>query len=336
MIIDRRMGWTASAHKEEIGMNRHLWICVLLLLFAGTAQATNPPSISAVGVPYPSLSTPLRIRGVIYSTGIVPYGPVGTPVTITGSNFGTNVGTVTFRATQNGAVTASVITWTDTKVTLTVPSGAVTGGVAVTVAGQSSNASPFIVTPGSYGANCPTTIYTPTTILTASLPNGAPNKAYSATLSASGGTAPYNWSVVAGSLPDGVSLTASTGAVSGRPTSTSSATITFQVADSYWYTATKSLSIVIVANPHINSISPTSGLAGTLVTLQGTGFGDVQGDSILAFGGVATPAAQWSDTALGFYVPYQASSGSVTVTVAGVTSNSLGFTVSGSLSCPAN
>src|SRR5688572_13963446 len=50
-------------------------------------------------------------------------------------------------------------------------------------------------------------INTPVTITTASpMPNATEDTNYSQTLTASGGTAPYNWSIVSGSLPSGLSL----------------------------------------------------------------------------------------------------------------------------------
>ena len=48
------------------------------------------------------------------------------------------------------------------------------------------------------------------------------------TLAATGGTTPYTWSVSAGSLPAGLTLTAETGVISGTPTT--AATSTFTVA----------------------------------------------------------------------------------------------------------
>ncbi|MBI5684217.1 MAG: putative Ig domain-containing protein [Verrucomicrobia bacterium] len=49
------------------------------------------------------------------------------------------------------------------------------------------------------------------------LPGGGPGVAYSQTLAASGGSAPYNWTVVSGRLPAGLVL-ASNGIISGTPT----------------------------------------------------------------------------------------------------------------------
>ena len=67
---------------------------------------------------------------------------VGSPVTIDGSGFGTNPGsgTVTF----NG-VAATPQKWTTSSITVSVPAGATTGPVVVTVTGASSNAVTFKV-----------------------------------------------------------------------------------------------------------------------------------------------------------------------------------------------
>jgi hypothetical protein len=66
---------------------------------------------------------------------------------------------------------------------------------------------------------------------TSPLPAGEIKVPYSQTLTASGGTPPYTWSVSAGSsLPSGLTLS-STGAISGLPSSSGSFSITIQVAD---------------------------------------------------------------------------------------------------------
>jgi len=63
-------------------------------------------------------------------------------------------------------------------------------------------------------------------IMTASLPNGTMGTAYSATLTAVG-TAPFTWSVSSGKLPQGLSLNAQSGVISGTPYA--SGTFTFEI-----------------------------------------------------------------------------------------------------------
>src|ERR1700681_2498401 len=70
---------------------------------------------------------------------------------------------------------------------------------------------------------------TPPVVTTTSLPNGTVNAAYSATLTASGGTTPYSWSISTGALPAGLALASSTGVISGTPTATGTTNFTVQV-----------------------------------------------------------------------------------------------------------
>ena len=69
-------------------------------------------------------------------------GAVGTSVTISGVNFGGSQGTSTVRF--NGTSTTP-ISWSTTSIVVTVPSGAATGNIVVTVGGQNSNGSLFTV-----------------------------------------------------------------------------------------------------------------------------------------------------------------------------------------------
>jgi hypothetical protein len=89
---------------------------------------------------------------------------------------------------------------------------------------------------GCGGSSNNTTITkTPSTlaITTSSLQNGQVGVAYSATLAATGGTAPYSWTLASGSLPAGLVLNASSGAIAGTPTATANASpLTFKVTDS--------------------------------------------------------------------------------------------------------
>ena len=74
----------------------------------------------------------------------------------------------------------------------------------------------------------------PLQITTASLPSGSAGQAYSQSVTASGGSAPYAWSVSAGTLPTGLSLTqgSPSATLSGTPTSSGSYSFTLRAADS--------------------------------------------------------------------------------------------------------
>ena len=99
------------------------------------------------------------------------------------------------------------------------------------------------------------------TITTASLPGGTVGTAYDATLAASGGAPPYTWSISAGSLPAGLTLS-SGGAISGTPTAAGTSNFTVQVTDSEATpaTVTKDLSITIVNPLQITTSSLPKGV----------------------------------------------------------------------------
>jgi large repetitive protein len=96
-------------------------------------------------------------------------------------------------------------------------------------------------------------------VSTASLPSGYVGTSYSQTLTATGGATPYSWSVTSGSLPAGLSLNASTGAITGTPTAAGGSTFTVQVQDSNSFTATQSLSIIVYSLPSISTTSLSGG-----------------------------------------------------------------------------
>ena len=79
-------------------------------------------------------------------------------------------------------------------------------------------------------------------------PSGVVGTAYSDTLTAAGGTTPYTWSISAGSLPAGLKLNASTGVVSGTPTTAGTASFTAKVTDAKGKTATFATSITILSS----------------------------------------------------------------------------------------
>jgi hypothetical protein len=69
-------------------------------------------------------------------------------------------------------------------------------------------------------------------ITTGTLPAGRQHVAYSSTLGATNGTAPYHWKIKTGTLPAGLTLNPSTGTISGTPAFTGRYTFTIQVKDS--------------------------------------------------------------------------------------------------------
>src|SRR5579862_1541518 len=82
-------------------------------------------------------------------------------------------------------------------------------------------------------------------ITTVSLPGGTQNVPYAATLAASGGTPPYTWTVLSGTLPVGLTLNGASGLIAGTPTVPGPSIFTIKVQDSLANSATQNLGIGI-------------------------------------------------------------------------------------------
>lgn len=100
----------------------------------------------------------------------------------------------------------------------------------------------------------------PLVVTTTALPAGALNTAYAATLTASGGVPPYTWSFVDGSLPPGLSLNATSGAITGMPSVMGTYNFTIRASDtsSPKQTATQALSVTVTQQPATVSIWPAT------------------------------------------------------------------------------
>jgi hypothetical protein len=111
----------------------------------------------------------------------------------------------------------------------------------------------------------------PITLAPVSLPAGTTGTAYSQTLTATGGTGAYTFSVVNGTLPAGLTLAAD-GTLSGVPTLAGSFTFTVQATDGGGCPGTQEYTVDIAASFAIGGIAPDNGSGGTSITLTGIGF----------------------------------------------------------------
>jgi hypothetical protein len=86
----------------------------------------------------------------------------------------------------------------------------------------------------------------PLQITTSDLPAAQSGQPYTQALLATGGSAPYSWTVTGGALPAGLSLSTS-GEITGTPTQTTTSTSTFAVAvsDTDGHNATKSYGLTV-------------------------------------------------------------------------------------------
>ncbi|MBM2813596.1 MAG: hypothetical protein HW421_358 [Ignavibacteria bacterium] len=80
--------------------------------------------------------------------------------------------------------------------------------------------------------------------------------------------------------------------------------------------------------PNITNVSPNSSTHSVIITITGTDFGATRGYSIVTFNTtVATDYPSWSNTSIEVKLPRTATTGKVFVTVNGVASNEVDFTV---------
>ena len=179
-----------------------------------------------------------------------------------------NAGGPAFTLTVNGSnfLSNSTVIWNGVNRTTTFVSGSqLTAAIPATDIATAGTASVTVVTPGGTASNALTFTISASNVLTITtgspLPQGTVASAYSQTLAASGGTPPYSWSVSAGSLPTGLNLNASSGAISGTPTTVGNPTFTVRVADSASGVATKQFQLLIgsttIPTPTITGVSGT-------------------------------------------------------------------------------
>jgi hypothetical protein len=220
---------------------------------------------------------------------------IGTPVTITITPATLTAGTVGTAYSQSLAATGGTAPYTWSVVSSganAVPPGLTLNASTGAVTGTPTTVGNYTFTVQATDANQATgqaaisltiTAGAPLSITTASLPNATVGTAYSQTLAATGGTPPYTWAST--TLPAGLTLNASTGAITGTPTAASTSSFTVTVTDSAKNTATKNLGIVVAA-----AVSP---LTVTASALPAATVGVVYNQSPLTVSG-GTPPYKYS------------------------------------------
>lgn len=119
--------------------------------------------------------------------------------------------------------------------------GSQTVGIQVQDAAQNSATTTLTV-------SIATSASSPLSIVTSAIPTGTTGAGYSFTLAAHGGTPPYTWSITSGSLPVGLLLDSSTGAITGTPTQVANQVVDLQVRDSAKATASQSFTMAVSSN----------------------------------------------------------------------------------------
>lgn len=255
------------------------------LTISGTGFTTSnvaavPINAGGVTTENASLSTP-SIAALTPSAG-----PVGTVIVISGTYFGVSQGTVTFDGT-----TATPTLWTNTDITVPVPTGAKTGKVVVTAGGAASNGVEFTVGVGDIAGTITET--------GGAVVSGATIKAYQL----------------------GVSKTSTTSSATGTYTLSGLTTGSFDVLVSDSGLATTIVPAVAVTvgtttSENVTLSSTLGGISGTVTQSNGTTV--VSGATVKAMVGY-TVAASGTTSSTGTYTLSALAAGTyvVTVTVTG-------------------
>jgi hypothetical protein len=219
---------------------------------AGLATSTGAggSSISAtIGAVSGATTLTVKAPATLGSITVTPPNPT---VTASGTQQFTATGNYSDGTTQN--LTAQV-TWSSVTTTVATVNAA---GLASAV---SAGTSTIRATLGSVvGSTVLTVQAAPLVLGTSSVPNGALNAPYSSTLSASGGTTPYGWTITAGALPPGLALGASSGTISGTPTNIGTFNFTVRLSDagSPVQTVTRAFTMVVAPSTPLLVITATA------------------------------------------------------------------------------
>lgn len=211
-----------------------------------TVQVKATDSSTGTG---PFSSTPANVTFIVNTPQIVitpatiPDGTVNTPYsqTITAS-----LGTAPYTYSLESGTLPNGLTLSSSGVLSGTPTQAGPFNISVRASDSTTGPSAPYGNSISYTFN----IAAPTiTVSPASLPNATVGTAYSQTVSASGGTAPYTFAVTAGALPSGMLLSPD-GTLSGTPTTAGDFSFTTQATDAQSFTGARSYTV------HVAAIAP--------------------------------------------------------------------------------
>ncbi len=220
----------------------------ILVTDANNLTATQPGTITVTAGPAVAFTPPNGELGAAYtaqptaSGGASPYTWAVSAGTLpAGLSINTGTGAITGTPSTVGAASVTVQA-TDSK-----------GGIATQ-------------------ATTITIVATPT--LTGTLAAGELTAPYSSGFTVNDGIGPFTWSIdiSSGTLPEGLTINASTGLITGTPTATGSFPITVQVTDVNNFTATRTGTLTVTAGPVV-AFTPPNGEVGVAYTAQPTASG---------------------------------------------------------------
>ena len=218
-----------------------------------------------------SNSATLQVSAAPVVTSVTPAaGPTsgGTAITITGQYF---TGATAVTIGGNPVTSFSVVS--ATSITAVVPAGNV-GPADVVVINPDGTGTKT----GAFTYQAPAVVMSPAA---GALPGAVVGTAFSQTVSASGGTAPFTYAVTTGTLPAGLSLDPATGAIVGTPTVAGSYSFTVTATDAANQTASAAYTLAVAVQ------APVAGAVSTTVAANST----AHAVTLALSGGTATSVA---------------------------------------------
>lgn len=182
----------------------------------------------------------------------LPNGSVGTAYSQTVSGSG-GTSPYTFTISSGALPTGLVLNGVTGAITGT-PTTAGTFTFTITATDATGCAGSRLYTVTIASAGCPAITLSPTT-----LPPARAQTLYSQSVTASGGTAPYAYTVSAGALPNGLTLNPATGLISGTPLQGGIFNFTIQATDANGCIGANPYTLtVLAAGPNIPMLDPRS------------------------------------------------------------------------------
>jgi hypothetical protein len=288
-------------------------------------MALDPVSGALTGAPTVagSLSIPIQVTdslGRTFSRGYSFF--VATPLTVLTSALPNAAPGAVYSQTLTAGGGQAPYAWSASGLPMGLAMNSATGVISGTPAANGTSTVNIGVT--DYGQRDAAravllTVGAGVVITNTSLAMGMIGTPYSQTLVASGGQAPYTWSIsVGGSLPPGLTLNSTTGVIGGTPLYGSSLTFSVKATDSLGLTALATYTINVLPQLTITSLS-----------LPPAPVGAVYSQAIAATGG-ETPY-RWSATNLPAGLLLNASTGVIAGTPAGEGSTTISVTVTDAL-----
>ena len=300
-----------------------------LVLNKTTGSITGIPLVagtynSVLWVSDPPQSDP---RQKEYGSNSIRYGSSSMRIVVSDSSPGITISISPSRATiaSNGQqqFTTSISGTADTAVTWSASAGTISSSGAFTAPKVTSTTSVTITAKSvanasSHGAATVTvTPQAALAIVSPALAGADAGVPYAASLSATGGVTPYQWSLTTGALPSGIQLQASSGVITGMTALTGSYPVTAKVTDASGHSTTTAFTLTVSsssANGTVLSISPVSTILASQAQQQFTA----------RISGTADTAVTWSASAGtisssgAFTAPKVTSTTSVTITAKSV------------------